>query len=278
MDNSLKTLPDEPLSQLDQSQSILTVRDKRSEGRALVVEQLFQTIEREAVKRRKRRVRFKWLAAGAVVLAALLQWVLAGRLRIYFAFYWMILGAVAVYEVWATRREREAARKLAALDDPRAVGSLADALELQEDAFTDKATILAIRESLTRLLERGDPDLTTRQVSILADRLLAAHEDPDLLLGVLRVVRRHRHVEAKEAVEPLIELQGETDSILRVRESARECLAALEEEERRSRAAQTLLRPSAASGDAELLRPVASDSPAVDNLLRASEASGNPAS
>ncbi len=248
------------------------VHDKLGDARTQAVEELLATIGREAKKRRRRRTWIKRAAVGVVILATLLTLILESKFKFRLGYYWFIVGAVAVYEVLATRVERKAARTLAELDDPRAVGPLTNALELQGDAFSDGATLRAIKSSLARLLLREEPELTERQLNILVEHALEITEESDLVVGVLRTLERHGHVEAMDSVEPLAEIEGDSEEEHRIQSAAASCLAALKEVERRNKDAGTLLRPSAESANDTLLRvPTTNPVPDSSSLLRPTE-------
>jgi len=238
----------------EQENSSYVVRDKLGDARTQVVEELLATIDREAKKRRRRRSWIKRAAVGVVILATLFTLVVESKFKFRLGYYWFILGAVAVYEILATRVERASARTLAELDDPRAVGPLTDALELQGDAFSDGATLRAIKSSLARLLLREEPELTERQLNTLVEHAMDINEESDLVIGVLRTLQRHGHVEALDSVEPLAEIEGDSEEGRRIQGAAAACLSTLKEAERRNREAGTLLRPSAESANDHLLR------------------------
>lgn len=251
-------------------ESPVIFRDKRAEGRNNAAAGLLKTLSSEAGKRRRRR---HWYKAGAVALVALIAlttFILEGKLRFKIGDYWITLAAVAVYEILATRRERQTARKLAELDDPRALGPLIDALELQGDTFSDGSTIAVVKDALARLLPRADADLTARQLNILAEHALNPIENSELALGTIRTIERHKHTEAREEVGQFVDGSGP------LADAARACYAALEAEEARLRAAETLLRPSESTVENNLLRaanPAPSAGPA--DLLRPMGGAGN---
>src|SRR2546421_10033656 len=117
-----------------------TIHDKRGEARTLAVDAILLSISRESQQRirRHRILTCLCVATTATLLLAFVRYGLnAGWLMMWTAGGGWLVGWL---ELFATRRERAAARQFAALGDPRAAGVLVDALALGSDRGRDSAT------------------------------------------------------------------------------------------------------------------------------------------
>ena len=237
------------------------------------IDSLLATLEREN-RHRKRASRFLPLfgVIYAVFLLAmlLLMWKLTGRFNgAFFAFYGLmgVMGALAVSENY-----KKAARQLAQLEDMRAVGAWAEALEVPDREVRQMA-----RQALTKLLPALRPSdgyrLDAEQRRCLAAHLLRAarEEEVDFILLLLRALEQ---VGDSSAISFVEKMKGEGIAVkdTRIHEEADACLSVLAARKDQEQNQQTLLRGSHIISEApETLLRSAEGTATVDpqQLLRA---------
>ncbi len=166
---------------------------------------------------------------------------------------WLGLFAAAtqMHRFALTPAQTEAARKLAAHDDVRGVGKLAEALE-----WPDEATRQIAASALARLLPRlnfSDANLLdARQRAILYKtlRLRDANYSGELQIAILTALQQIGDEEAVPVVQRLAHGLAFSPRQKRVRKAAEECLPFLKDRASLTRASQTLLRASSSSEQA----------------------------
>jgi hypothetical protein len=155
----------------------------------------------------------------------------------------------------ALRLQKHAAGMLAILDDPIAVGPLAECLRI-DDAQVRRLTQEALLRLLPRLRPNDAQSLTDDQHRCLNQAL--AGRDVDLSLAILAAYEQVGDGRDLAAVEELADGRSPASKDARVREAAQECVPYLRLRAQKQRAAQTYLRPSTVTdGDAALLRAAA---------------------
>jgi hypothetical protein len=161
------------------------------------------------------------------------------------------------FTAWATRRQKEAAVKLAQIDDVRVIGAVLDAR-----FYIDKKLQGLIVPTLIRLLHRlkaSDAHLLTDTQKKMLHKWLPVEKiirpEEKFVLAVLKALEQVGTPEALPYVEKLAEGKGMATTNATVREAAQDCLLYLRERLTQQEANQTLLRPGNAPTDT-LLRPV----------------------
>lgn len=208
-----------------------------------------------------------------------------------------ILGIVLVL-FSVTRSHKDVARLLARFDDKRAVGPLAEALDMDNQSLRQEAERALIR--LLPQLQASDAGLLNDDQRACLYRALAGRKT-ELTLAILKaleqigdgkalpVVERLRDsarstISLRKALQPPVwnerpggwrapplfgRLRAKAENAARILETAEACLPSLRERAAQEQAAQTLLRPATAPGSpAEiLLRPAQGVSATDPNLL-----------
>jgi len=167
---------------------------------------------------------------------------------------------------------KDAVKRLARLDDVRAIGPLVEALEMRDSAMRKRA-----EDALIRLLPRlrsADAELLGDAQRRILGRALVKHRNTELAVAILMAFEQIGSAHDLPVVEKVV--SGPADSMRerRIREAARECLLYLQERARRESMSQTLLRPAGpivapvqAGGEADTrptLPPDDLDAPAAD--------------
>jgi hypothetical protein len=250
------------------------------------VEQLLEVVRKEAENRRKQK-RMQRIIQGTILSVIALLFVLYtlralfsikewdfGDLSFLFVFISLFGGAAA-----ASQLQKNATSLLAKYDDLRAVGPLADALDIED------GDIRAVcREALTRLLPRlqaSDAALLSpeqRENLNLTLKKADLKQDAELILAILQAWQQVGDEKAVPYVERLTQLKNDSEAGTRIREAAQACLPYLQERLEKARLAGMLLRPAAAPDNpAEmLLRPAPGAAPADPAHLLRPATQGNP--
>jgi hypothetical protein len=193
---------------------------------------------------------------------------------------WLQAGLFAVLAAAATQLHRmtltlaqaRLAERIARIDEPHAIGPLA---EIQ--AWPDARMAREARAALIRLLpgvRPGDAEIlnsSQRQALYQRLRLSDARTHPEFLMAILKALEQIGDTEAVPYVQALADSQPASLREQRVCQAAQDCLPYLLSCAQSNRDSQVLLR---AAGDAEpierLLRPIRSNGePPPDHLLRA---------
>jgi hypothetical protein len=195
----------------------------------------------------------------------------SSNLQISFGGVWIFLmaflAATHIAARVATKRQSRSSRALAAFDDLRSTGLLAEALKLPEKA-TQEIAAEALKPLLPRLKPSDSSLLSKIQRKALAGALSV--KDRELTLRILGTFERIGAVDQLEAVQQFAKYaQGDPA----VTEAARKCAEALRRHGKESKERERLLRPSqGVAGEANLLRPAGAAEHTESVLLRASEA------
>lgn len=214
-------------------------------------EALLAALARENAKKPKR---FVWGAAiGAlhcIVIATILG--VLGANPGSFGYMYVMICAACGSALAPTRLQRALARRVAALDDLRAVGPLCEALDRQ-DAATKKIALGELPRLLLRLRASDRALLNAEQHKALCKAM--AEGETEFRMAALHAIEQIGDETALPLVEALAKKKpskkkNDESAIFR----AREVLAALKERIEKEKDASTLLRP-AMGQDAELLRP-----------------------
>lgn len=259
-----------------------TLRQMGEEG----VEQLLEVVRKEAENRRKQK-RMQRIIQGTILSVIALLVVLYtlralfsvkewdfGDISFLFVFISLFGGAAA-----ASQLQKNATSLLAKYDDLRAVGPMADALDIED------GDIRAVcREALTRLLPRLQASdaalLSPEQRANLNLTLKKADlkRDTELILAILQAWQQVGDEKAVPYVEWLAQLKSDHEAGERVRQAAQACLPYLQERVEKGRLAGTLLRPAESpnSSPETLLRPAPGAAPADPKLLVRPSSQGNP--
>jgi hypothetical protein len=170
-----------------------------------------------------------------------------------------------------SRRQKEAAQRLARHDDPHTVAWLVSFL-----TWSDREVRAASIQALTRLL----PRLRATDAHLLEgewrQRLYEtlngdyARREPDFVIAVLKALEQIGDAAALPYVHHLAQGSPRSASRQRVQEAARDCLPFLQTRIEQQHSRQTLLRAASPNAAPEtLLRPAAATSAAdPDELLR----------
>ncbi len=189
------------------------------------------------------------------------------------SFTMLMLLSTQLYRLTLSKKQSEAAYKLALAEDVNAVGSLAETLD-----WPDVELNGAARRALTKLLPRlkaSDSHLlndTQRQSLYKRLRMSHAVKNMGFTLAVLKSLEQIGDKSAVPYVQLLAESTSHTHSETRIREAAIECLPFLKIRAESTHNTQTLLRASSAEQSPKemLLRPAANSSEAFpEQLLRA---------
>ena len=209
---------------------------------------LLELLEKESAVRARRR---RWGVAmiGCYIgLALLLEYAGQGG---------HIGGLTGLMGAWAalfaaTQLQKDAARTLAAYNDKRGVGYLAEALEYQDKAVVSEATSALIR--LLPALTAADHALLSTAQRRCLDRALAKRTNTELALAILDAYEQIGDPASVAVVERLArgELRHSAPAVI---ERAADVLPAMRVRAEEVRAAQTLLRPIEEVGADVLLRP-----------------------
>jgi HEAT repeat protein len=228
------------------------------------VEDLLEVVREEAKKRRlqKRNQRVvQWIVLGFAALLLTLytirslssskEWDFSD---ISFLFIFLTLfGGVA-----ASQLHKNAVSLLAKHEDLRAIGPLADALDIEDGDIRAVCS-----EALVRLLPRlksSDSHLLSndqRENLYLVLKRANLKKDSELIIAILQAMQQVGDEAALPHVVQLSQLKNDSEAGQRVREAAQACLPYLQERVERARQAGTLLRPADApsSQPETLLRP-----------------------
>lgn len=248
-------------------------------------DELLSILQEEAKKYRAQRAAAYgvYAAFGALMLLLLGVSMMRGISRgdwdfgdwgSYFWFF-ALFGSMAAM----SQKHKEAASQLAQLQDIRAVGLLAEALESDDTSL--KRIVTKSLPGLLRRLQASDAHLLdTEQRKILNKVLKKAASDasPELALAILKSYEQVGDESSLADVERLAHLPPQrSPNAQKVAEAARECLPYLEKRIEQAWASQTLLRASSAadalsSAPEMLLRPAleTGETPPQE-LLRASK-------
>ncbi len=244
---------------------------------AAAVGPLVALLKAEAERRRRYRpLRFGFYTTYILLFLAWIQYFTSPVNWALIPVFILLLCGIA-WQQAASPAQIEAAQLLAEIDDIRAVGPLAEALEFR-DLARFSGTSRAAARALARLLPRlqaGDAGLVNEAQRACLYRALPLSPyliGADLLCAILRAMAQIGDEKALPHVRRLANLRtARTDVDDRIREEARNCLATLLARIEGRRAPQMLLR---AMGSAEampelLLRPAgAGPDPAPQQLLR----------
>jgi hypothetical protein len=185
----------------------------------------------------------------------------------------LLYASALVTEIVTRLRWNRSTAKITNIDDVRAVGALAEAMEIP-----DKGMLAQAQKALTRLLQRlevGDAHLlneTQRKCLYRRLKIEYALHTPDFMVALLEALEKIGDAGALPAVQELATCTVTTASGKRVQAAARKCLPVLRLRVRTLETSSTLLRASSAedTGGASLLRPVhGGDNTAPEELLRA---------
>ncbi len=235
------------------------------------VDALLETLAKEARKRRKIR-RFLIAVFIAFVVCRFIHAITSPGLFSWFE--WVsqtLMGTLAIIGLFAMSEvQKRATKKLAMLDDVRAVGPLMEAL-----GYIDSEVRKVAIEALLRLL----PRMQASDAHFLNDvqrncmyRALNAKEE-NFVLAVLKALEQVGDSRALPLVEKLAQGDAETYQEKRIRDAAQACLPFLRQRIEQESASRQLLRAASASGVPAdtLLRPAQSVSETgPEQLLRAS--------
>ena len=204
-----------------------------------------------------------WMAA---YLVGERQWVLAALMG------GCAAAATQFHRLTLLPRHAAAAREIAALRDVHAVGRLAEAIEYPDPKArreAERAIVPLLRR--LRATDAGLLDDSQRACLHRTLRIEDAARRYDLILAVLTALEQVGDSHAIPAVQRLADARPLGARQERIRDAARECLAALRENAGRVDHSLTLLRGAHAPESAAdaLLRPAASASSEPDQLLRA---------
>jgi hypothetical protein len=171
-------------------------------------------------------------------------------------------------------RQRQAAQRLAQMQDKRIIGHLVDFCTWPDDTVRQAA-----RAALTQMLPRLKPVeaalLTPDQQGILRGFLQRRHveADSELQVAILKAYEQIGDERALPAVSALANINPRSRERKRVKEAAEACLPFLQQRRERQHSSQTLLRPTTATSEPQrnvLLRPVQERNETSPNeLLRA---------
>jgi hypothetical protein len=238
------------------------------------VEQLLATLEKEALKRKRRN---KLIVGGILafyglmILIYIVVGIETGKFHSEFlsqlATMSGVFGAVAA----ATQGQKKAAKELAQFEDIRAVGPLAEALEYQDKGLRSEAEAALIR-LLPRLQASDAGHLNEDQRKCLHRALYC--KNTSLVLAILKALEQVGDEKALPYVEKLAEGRTRRSRDRQIQADAASCLPYLKQRAEESRSRQTLLRAASALDTPAdiLLRPVmaSADTPS-EELLRPSQ-------
>jgi hypothetical protein len=241
------------------------------------IRQLLETVQREAhtrkLNRRNTRILHGFLIGilvlliGATVFRGLVKgkWEFEGFSSLWIFF---ILGGAST--VALSQKHKEATTRLAELDDIRAVGPLAEALEFEDDQIRT-IVVNALARLLPRLKASDAPLLNSEQRACLYRALQQSTLPPlsRLTLPILKALEQIGDEEALPQVESLLR-QPYLNSEKRA--AAETCREFLIQNAEQKRIRKTLLRPveTVEAHPETLLRPAqACTTTAPEELLRA---------
>ena len=250
------------------------VEQERARKDQEYVEALLQTVQMEALKYRTSRKTNRNVAIGFGLVVAVLvvafvmrgmrtgNWD-AGDWFIYFNMFTWFGGAVA-----ASQSHKKAASELAEIDDIRAVGPLAESLDID-----DRSVRALVQSGLIRLLPRlqaSDASLLNATQRACLNRALNGSNEV-LVLSVLKAYEQVGEETALPFVEKLATETAHTTRSSHITKAAQECREFLRARVERQRASQTLLRGASAIDVAPdtLLRPAQETGSDPEQLLRA---------
>lgn len=239
------------------------------------VEELLETLRGEAHRRKRRRRGITLVLVAYLLLigtVALVEWRATGRFPAHFGNFFVSINGMVAGLAAITSKQKEATRQIAAYDDVRAVGPLAEALDFRDNDLRRIAEDRLIR-LLPRLKASDASLLNTEQM----DSLLRAlnHKNTELSLNILRALQQVGNETAVPSVERLAQGQRMAARDSRLQVEAQECLSTLITRSENRRNAAQLLR--AANGNETpsdmLLRPVSGggETSAPSELLRVPE-------
>ncbi|MCS6777209.1 MAG: hypothetical protein RMJ43_08125 [Chloroherpetonaceae bacterium] len=249
----------------------IAMRDGAPGG--LDAEQVLQVLREEARNYRiqqsaLRGVQLVFLTLIALLVVACVSiWLKKGRLAFddfsYFFVFISLLGGMAA----VTPRHKEAATRMAQLQDTRAVGLLTETLETSDRDL--RHVVQQALPGLLRRLQASDAHLLDAHQRKILNRLLRRarqEKNTELALAVLKAYEQVGDASALPEVERLASVPDPKDARFRqVVEAARECLPYLKVRVEQERASQTLLRAS---------NPAHTDRAASDALLRPAQEAG----
>ena len=247
------------------------------------VEALARRFQQASRRHRLRVRRAIWLGVGSgaalmiantVALITLLQ-----TERYPFAPMWwmwvlnaLVFAACVVYPLRSARTRRALAAQLAAYEDVRAVGPLAELLTVSDPQLRKTA-----RVGLIRLLPRLTPQdahwLQPEQRDVLCQALEDAERQPELAEAIVRAFAQVGDAGVLASMQRVAEMRAPAGRHKLLKATARECLPILRARIQQAGARQSLLRPHQPplADPAVLLRPASpADTPARE-LLRPSD-------
>lgn len=197
-------------------------------------------------------------------------------------FGWFLLLYFSAYVTEIVTRQRWglSVARLTNVDDVRAVGALAEALDISDKGIRDRA-----KAALTLLLPRLQSSdaylLNEVQRNSLYQHLKIekALTTPDFMVALLAALEKVGDAGALPAVQALAACTVTTANGKRVQAAAAKCLPALRLRIRTQETSSTLLRASSAAdtADASLLRPAhGGTANAPEELLRAANSDSEP--
>lgn len=240
---------------------------------ALDAEQILQILQEEANNYRIQQDALRGVQVVFLTLIVLLTatyigiWLTKGRLAFdefgYFFIFISLLGSMAAI----TPRHKEAATRMAQLQDIRAVGLLTETLETSDQDL--RRVVQQALPGLLRRLQASDAHLLDAHQRKILNRLLRRarqEKNKELVLAVLKACEQVGDASALPEVERLANMPDPKDAPFRqVVQAARECLPYLKVRVEQERAGQTLLR---ASGPEQTITT------ASDALLRPAQEAG----
>jgi hypothetical protein len=237
------------------------------------VEELLAVLRTESEKRQKRS-RYYVIgimgAFGLLCIAGLVVYFIKGHFPgDLFTTLSSFAGCAGVAAA-VSQTQKDATAKLTEVDDVRAVGWLAEALQ-----FGDKklrwASLVALSRLLPRLTAQDKDLLNANQLHILCKEIARRRPACDLEVGraILHAFEQTADELVVRTIRRLSEQTSDADPRHRaIAEAAQEALPRIESSAERNRVEQSLLRPSQAVDDPSttLVRP-ASLTPADETLL-----------
>ena len=190
---------------------------------------------------------------------------------------WAILGLIStqLHRFTLSLRQSEEAKKLAAMDDVRGVGTLSEALEWP-DASTQRVAASALTRLLPLMTASDGNLLNAKQRSCLYNilRKRNVRSQEPLIKAILTALQQVGDHAAIPAVERLIDLPAISTRHIKIRDLARQTREFLDETAKLQSVSSTLLRASSAHDTPSELLLRGSMSVAEENapqqLLRAS--------
>jgi hypothetical protein len=170
---------------------------------------------------------------------------------------------------------KKALKSAANLEDIRLVGPLVELLKF-EDAGIKRLAGETLIKLLPRLKASDAFLLNTTQRALLCKALMARVNAESFRIAILKAFEQVGDSTCLATVQRLADGEIANEAEARVRDAARECVPYLQARLEQEKAAQSLLRPSAAGHSSEtLLHPVAASPTEPALLLRSTSELGN---